>query len=200
MSRLFSTLLAASAILVAAPVSAQMHEGSRGGGGVPHGGGFPHGGGGPAGGGAMPSRAGENGGRGAMPSGARGGPSGFHPQATQMEFHGRSFSSLNGDERTHWQTGEWRHLLHNGVFGWWWFLDDDWFFYPDAIYPYPTYISPLLTVQETPETAPNTPYWYYCANPPGYYPYVEACPVGWQTVPALPADAPPNAPPPPPGP
>jgi hypothetical protein len=24
--------------------------------------------------------------------------------------------------------------------------------------------------------------WYYCQNPPGYYPYVQQCPAGWQKV------------------
>jgi hypothetical protein len=24
--------------------------------------------------------------------------------------------------------------------------------------------------------------WYYCQNPPGYYPYVQQCPSGWQRV------------------
>lgn len=28
--------------------------------------------------------------------------------------------------------------------------------------------------------------WYYCKNPEGYYPYIKACPAGWQTVPAQP--------------
>jgi len=51
-------------------------------------------------------------------------------------------------------------------------------------------------VQETPEAPPAAPYWYYCANPVGYYPYVPACPIGWQTVPATPTDVPPGAPPP----
>jgi hypothetical protein len=26
------------------------------------------------------------------------------------------------------------------------------------------------------------PYWYYCDNPPGYYPYVPQCPSGWRPV------------------
>jgi hypothetical protein len=26
--------------------------------------------------------------------------------------------------------------------------------------------------------------WYYCSNPPGYYPYVTQCSTGWQAVPA----------------
>ena len=34
----------------------------------------------------------------------------------------------------------------------------------------------------------NQPYssqtWYYCSDPPGYYPYVTQCNTGWQAVPA----------------
>jgi hypothetical protein len=26
--------------------------------------------------------------------------------------------------------------------------------------------------------------WYYCSDPPGYYPDVTQCNTGWQTVPA----------------
>lgn len=29
-------------------------------------------------------------------------------------------------------------------------------------------------------------YWYHCARPEGYYPYVTTCPGGWQLVPAQP--------------
>jgi hypothetical protein len=25
-------------------------------------------------------------------------------------------------------------------------------------------------------------YWYYCPNPPGYYPYIRSCPGGWMKV------------------
>jgi hypothetical protein len=34
--------------------------------------------------------------------------------------------------------------------------------------------------------APQAASWYYCRKPDGYYPYVKACPGGWQTVPAQP--------------
>ena len=186
MSRFLSTMAAAVAVVLAMPAAAQVHGGGHGGGGGVHGGGV-HGGG-------MP--------RGTVHGGGArgGGTGGYHGPARQAEFHGRAFSSLAPGERAHWASGQWRHVLHNGVFGWWWFLDDDWFFYPDAIYPYPTYIAPMLSVQETPAPQPAQPYWYYCANPAGYYPYVQACPIGWQTVPAVPADAPDNAQPPPPSP
>lgn len=34
---------------------------------------------------------------------------------------------------------------------------------------------------------PQAPgYWYRCAQPDGYYPYVTHCPGGWQQVPAQP--------------
>jgi hypothetical protein len=33
---------------------------------------------------------------------------------------------------------------------------------------------------------PQTAYWYHCAKPLGYYPYVKTCPGGWQRVPARP--------------
>jgi hypothetical protein len=25
-------------------------------------------------------------------------------------------------------------------------------------------------------------YWFHCANPDGYYPYIKECPAGWQKV------------------
>jgi hypothetical protein len=34
--------------------------------------------------------------------------------------------------------------------------------------------------------APTVPVWYYCHSPKGYYPYVQACPSGWQKVAATP--------------
>ncbi|RAR57837.1 hypothetical protein C7401_11456 [Paraburkholderia unamae] len=37
--------------------------------------------------------------------------------------------------------------------------------------------------------APELAYWYYCDAPQGYYPYVRACPGGWQKVPARPPDS-----------
>ncbi len=45
-----------------------------------------------------------------------------------------------------------------------------------------------------PRTAPPASaaqqFWYRCANPAGYYPYVTQCPDGWQRVPASPPAAP----------
>jgi hypothetical protein len=34
-------------------------------------------------------------------------------------------------------------------------------------------------------------YWYYCQDPPGYYPYVKSCPGEWMKV--VPETAPPDS-------
>ena len=43
---------------------------------------------------------------------------------------------------------------------------------PVAVAPPPVYVQP----------PPPQPYWYYCDNPPGYYPYVQQCSGGWRQV------------------
>ncbi len=35
-----------------------------------------------------------------------------------------------------------------------------------------------------PNYPPGPNYWYYCTNPPGYFPYVTMCSNNWLTVPA----------------
>ncbi|HMN83128.1 MAG TPA: hypothetical protein PKA20_24810 [Burkholderiaceae bacterium] len=72
-------------------------------------------------------------------------------------------------------------------------------------YPYPYYYppttvvtSPPVYIEQSPQAAAAAPqaaapaspaasYWYYCANPDGYYPYVKECPNGWQQVAPQPA-------------
>jgi hypothetical protein len=50
--------------------------------------------------------------------------------------------------------------------------------YWDLYVPPPSIVAPPPRVYVEP-----TPYtWYYCANPQGYYPYVQQCPGGWQPV------------------
>ncbi|MGE5270080.1 MAG: hypothetical protein ACM3JG_10470, partial [Thiohalocapsa sp.] len=79
-----------------------------------------------------------------------------------------------------WRGGQWRHSWHGGRYGWWWAVGPDWYFYDRPIYPYPDFVSA--------QVFPVAPYpgevWYYCPNPPGYYPYVPACYAPWQPVPA----------------
>jgi len=63
-------------------------------------------------------------------------------------------------------------------------------YYPYYAYPYPYYpyydYAPPVVVTPPPadyvQRAPETGYWYYCQDPPGYYPTVAACPGGWLQV------------------
>lgn len=63
------------------------------------------------------------------------------------------------------------------------------YYYPPYGYPYPPVISvpanPPVYIERAEVAEPAPPAsasWYYCANPQGYYPYVENCPGGWQAV------------------
>lgn len=76
-------------------------------------------------------------------------------------------------------------------------------YYPPAPYYYPPYYPPVVVERPSPpvyieqqpaEAAPNRAeqgnYWYYCSAAKGYYPYVKACPSGWQKVSPQPPDQP----------
>ena len=93
-----------------------------------------------------------------------------------------------------WRAGRWRHGRHDGRVGWWWIVGGVWYFYPSRMESYPDPYQPPTAVVAAPSTA--TQYWYYCANPAGYYPYVPQCAVAWQAVPAnaQPAAVAPSAP------
>lgn len=56
-------------------------------------------------------------------------------------------------------------------------------YYPPSIVTVP--VSPPVYIERTPpavnQSMPSG-YWYYCNNPPGYYPYVTDCPTGWRQV------------------
>jgi len=97
-------------------------------------------------------------------------------------------------DRDHWQHGHWFHGLHDGRTAWWWAIDGGGFYaFDQPIYPYPDYSEDYYAADpyasqplaESPyPTQPNV--YYYCQDPPGYYPTVQECPGGWQTVPAQP--------------
>lgn len=61
-------------------------------------------------------------------------------------------------------------------------------YYPPPYYYYPPTVvvpsSPPVYVEqgEGPAPAPQSSYWYYCADAQAYYPYVKQCPGGWQRV------------------
>jgi hypothetical protein len=107
--------------------------------------------------------------------------------------HGRSGSRGHSEGREHHEFREhpgFRRHFGTGVFigsGFWW--GPDWW---GPAYPY--YAEPPVIVpQEPPAYIQPEPqpqyYWYYCQNPPAYYPYVQQCPGGWMTV------VPPTSPP-----
>jgi hypothetical protein len=99
----------------------------------------------------------------------------------------RGHPGFHGYPAAHWRGGHWRHGWHGRRYGWWWIAPGfGWTFYPAPIYPYPAqpapYIAPPAYVPPPAAPAPAT--WYYCADPAGYYPYVQRCTVPWQPVPA----------------
>jgi hypothetical protein len=68
--------------------------------------------------------------------------------------------------------GHWIHGWHDGRYGWWW---------GDGLgltyYPYPGF-------GDYGYSQPVASQYWYCADPPGYYPYVSQCNSGWRTSPA----------------
>ena len=106
------------------------------------------------------------------------------------EWHG-DIGRFHEHDLDLWRGGRWYHGHHGGGSGWWWIVGGLWYFYPTPVYPYPDPYQPPVVVVPPPVAAPQ--YWYYCANPSGYYPYVPRCFVNWQRVEA---NAPPAVPPP----
>jgi hypothetical protein len=128
-----------------------------------------------------------------MHSDARFRPPGMRP-GPGYNFRGRDYHHFTPREMTVWRGGRWYHGGRNGRFGWWWQVGGIWYYYAQPVYPYPTYVAPVVYVAPLPP-APPPPvavglppptYWYYCDNPAGYYPAVAACSGGWQPVPAHP--------------
>jgi hypothetical protein len=63
---------------------------------------------------------------------------------------------------------------------WFWSDYDTWPFNEDYLTP-PESAPMYIEQDEAPDQPANTS-WYYCSNPPGYYPYVQNCASGWQRV------------------
>ena len=65
------------------------------------------------------------------------------------------------------------------------------YYYPPAVVTVPAEPPVYIERGEVAEPAPQaSASWYYCADPQGYYPYVEQCPGGWQAVAPRPSTAP----------
>lgn len=52
-------------------------------------------------------------------------------------------------------------------------------YYPPPVVAVPS--SPPVYIEQ-PAPAASNDYWYWCADPQGYYPNVKTCPGGWQAV------------------
>ena len=96
-----------------------------------------------------------------------------------------------------WRAGYWWHGWRGGRLGWWWCADGDWYWYAAPIYPYPDVVADDYVPGDYP--GPSAPMWYYCYDPPGYYPWVRACAAPWRPIPANPQPPPPPGQSPPPG-
>ncbi|MET0962705.1 MAG: hypothetical protein ABWY05_07790, partial [Noviherbaspirillum sp.] len=68
--------------------------------------------------------------------------------------------------------------------------DHRFFEMPLGYFPPPAYFNPPVTIGQAPpmrfteqdSDGTTLNFWYYCANPAGYYPNVLQCPFGWQIV------------------
>lgn len=106
------------------------------------------------------------------------------PGSPHFTFQHRDFGQFTPAEHSNWVAGRWQHGWHDGRLGWWWLAGGGWFFYDQPVYPYPGYVSDYYDYDDGYGSGYPGQYWYYCSNPPGYYPYVQYCSVPWQPVPA----------------
>lgn len=174
---------------LAGQADAQGHGGRSGGPGAGAGPGH----GGAPGRGAGPGHGYAPGGHGNRPGGGWDGGGG-RPYGGWHGGPGRPYGGWHGDARGYygrvpgnWHQGHWYHGPHNGRSGWWWIVGPSWYFYLSPVYPYPDpWLPPSLYGVAPPPPGVPGRYWYYCADPPGYYPYVPQCNFGWRAVLAWP--------------
>jgi hypothetical protein len=107
------------------------------------------------------------------------------PVRADPHWHGHDMHHFHGYDEHMWHGGRWFHGPHGGRDGWWWIVNGGWYFYPAPVYPYPNPYVPPVVVPAQP-APPASAFWYYCSNPPGYYPYVPSCATNWVAVPATP--------------
>jgi hypothetical protein len=165
-------IAAAFAVLLALPLATSpAFAANHGGGGVQGTTGFRGGAGGFRGGAAV-FRHGAGSFRGR--EGFRGGDfgRGFYGRG----FYGGGFGAVGGlvfDPAFDWEFGPFYEPYDYG------------FYDPYAYAEPPILVPPLPAPGIAPAPAvPGSQYWYYCANPAGYFPYIRQCQVPWQTVPA----------------
>ena len=115
----------------------------------------------------------------------RGGPDRGHDRGHEQRWRG-DIGRFHEHDLGRWRGGHWYHGRHGGRLGWWWIVGTIWYFYPAPAYPFPDPYEPPVAVVPPPSSPVAPQYWYYCPNPPGYYPYVPQCWTDWQRVPAVP--------------
>lgn len=182
-------ILAALVLLLGSAVSSYAASGARGGHGGGGGGWAGHGGGGSS----------WHGGGGASWHGRGGGSWGWHGGGGSWGGHGGGWQGGWGWHGG-WHGGGVVIGIGPGYWGPWWYGPGyPYYPYPYPYYPYPYYggTAPVIQqgqgyIQQPAPQAQQSPYWYYCQNPQGYYPYVQQCPGGWMTV-VPPTTAPPPA-------
>jgi hypothetical protein len=126
-------------------------------------------------------------------------------------FREHDVHRFNAEELGRWRGGQWKNSCFGGRCGWWWFAEGQWFFYDRPVYPYPLVVSDAIYVEPVPAAVIGAPppavyvapppaayapppqpvappgapqVYYYCDNPPGYYPTVPSCPTQFRVVPA----------------
>ena len=108
-------------------------------------------------------------------SAAHGGHGGAH-MAHAHTFGGHGHGHGHGGFRGAFFAGG---VFFAGGPGYWSYYDT-WPFYDDYL-ALPESVAPAYIEQGGMLEQPNAN-WYYCNSPPGYYPYVQNCPSGWQRV------------------
>jgi hypothetical protein len=77
----------------------------------------------------------------------------------------RAYAGAPYRGRVAWETGRWRHEIHNGRDGWWWDVGGVWYYYPQRLEGAPTYISEEYA-DDIPIAAYGPPQAAYEAAPP----------------------------------
>lgn len=99
----------------------------------------------------------------------------------------------HGSHHHHYRGTRWFVGVNVGYPGWGWpyygYSAWSYPYYPypyyPAYYPGPVVQQPTTYVEQpAPQAQQQAPtgYWYYCAEPGAYYPYIKECPAGWQRV------------------
>ncbi|MDB5824936.1 MAG: hypothetical protein JWR21_3640 [Herminiimonas sp.] len=114
---------------------------------------------------------------------------GAHPGQFQNHGTGRGGRGFHGVPSGRFSGGPSRpgHFHHHGGHGAIIIAAPLLGYYPPVYYtgPIVTDGAPMTFIEQGSGGSVSS-YWYYCADPPGYYPQVQACPSGWQAVGATP--------------